>query len=87
MAGLIQTRVAYVTTANTGVGIELSTPEGSIQAQRVDPHGVVLMAGGKQFSINKELLPVLGRYFLAAAIQLGQDINHDWNAETQHAQS
>jgi hypothetical protein len=81
------TRVAYVTTANTGTSLNLGGPEGTLQCQRIDPHGVVVTLNGVQLSINKELLAVLGRYFLAAGLMLGQDINLDWDAEAQHAQS
>ena len=81
------TRVAYVTTANTGTGVKVTGPEGTLEAVRVDPHGVVLTLNGRQFSINKELLPVLGRYFLAAGLLLGEDINAGWDAEGQHAAS
>jgi hypothetical protein len=73
-------RVAYVTTDNTGKGMMISPPEGSIQLERVDPHGVVLLAGGQKYSLSKDALPYLGRFFLAAALQLGVDINAGWDA-------
>jgi hypothetical protein len=78
------TRVAYVTTENTGDELSISGPEGVIQFGRVDPHGVVLQFGGLQLSIHKELLPYLGRYAFAAALKLGVDINHEWDKD-QHA--
>jgi hypothetical protein len=73
-------RMAYVSTANTGASMTLLAPEGTVVFQRVDPHGVVAEIDGKTLSITKEALPVLGRFFLAAGIQLGVDINEGWDA-------
>jgi hypothetical protein len=81
------TRVAYVTTANTGDVLTVRGPEGLLQCKREDPHGVVMVLNGQTLSINKELLAIIGRYFLAAGILLGEDVNANWDAETQNAQS
>jgi hypothetical protein len=75
------TRIAYVTTANTGAAATITTPEGTIKMQRFDPDGVLLQVDGKTFSLSKEALPFLGRFFLAAALELGQDINAGWGQE------
>ena len=75
------TRIAYVTTANTGAEVTVVAPEGVIRMERVDPHGVVLSVAGQVYSISKEALPILGRFFLAASIQLGVDINEGWDAQ------
>jgi hypothetical protein len=74
-------RMAYVSTTNTGAAMTIMAPEGTIQMTRVDPHGVVLEADGKTFSISKDALAFLGRFFLAAGIELGVDINEGWDAE------
>jgi hypothetical protein len=81
------TRVAYVTTANTGDVLTVRGPEGLLKCKREDPHGVVMTLNGQTLSINKELLAVIGRYFLAAGILLGEDVNLNWDAEGQHAAS
>jgi hypothetical protein len=77
----IMTRIANVDTSVTGGSMQLAGPEGTVQFHRVDPHGVVMQYAGQQLSINKELLPVLGRYAMAAALLLGVDINEGWNQE------
>jgi hypothetical protein len=74
-------RIAYLTTANTGGSLDINGPEGVIQLRRVDPHGVVMMFHGHQLSIHKDLLPILGRFSLAAAILLGVDINEGWDGD------
>lgn len=74
-------RVAYVTTANTGGSLDFYGPEGSAALRRVDPHGVLIVVRGQELSINKPLLPTIGRYFMAAAILLGEDINEGWDRE------
>lgn len=75
------TRIAYVTTANTGASMNLAAPEGLVRFERVDPHGVVISVAGNVYSITKDALPYLGRFFLAAGLQLGVDINANWDAE------
>jgi hypothetical protein len=75
------TRVAYVSTLNTGDGLAVNGPEGQMQFRREDPHGVVIQFGDKQLSVHKELLPLLGRYFMAASLRLGVDINAGWDQE------
>lgn len=75
------TRIAYVTTANTGAQMNLNAPEGVVRFERIDPHGVVISVAGNVYSITKEALPVVGRFFLAAGLSLGVDINHNWDAE------
>lgn len=78
----IMTRVAYLTTRNTGGSLAINGPEGQVQMHRVDPHGVVIQFGpGVQLSVHKDLLPIIGRYFLAAALFQGVEINKDWDAE------
>ena len=78
----ILTRMAYVTTKNTGGSLDINGPEGQIQMRRVDPHGVVIQFGPDvQLSVHKELLPIIGRFFYAAALLQGVDINKDWDAE------
>lgn len=75
----IMTRVAYVTTEHTGGSLDVTGPEGQLQARRVDPHGVVLALGGQKLSVHKDLLPILGRFFLAAALLQGVEINEGWD--------
>lgn len=77
----IMTRVAYVTTSNTGGSLDINGPEGQMQMRRVDPHGVVIQFGGQQLSVHKGLLAILGRYFLAAALLQGEEINEGWDSE------
>lgn len=81
MSGIqpVMTRVAYISTAVTGGSLDLICPEGSIQARRVDPGGVVLMAGGEKLSIQSADLALIGRFFLAAALLQGQSINDGWD--------
>ena len=78
----ILTRMAYVTTKNTGGSLDINGPEGQIQMRRVDPHGVVIQFGPDvQFSVHKELLPILGRFAFGAALLLGVDINEGWDSD------
>lgn len=76
------TRVAYVTTENTGGSLDIAGPEGIVQLRRVDPHGVILMFEGRQLSIRRELLPILGRFFYGASMALGDadKINDGWDS-------
>jgi hypothetical protein len=76
---MTMTRVAYVTTANTGLGASLATVDGMIRLERADPHGVVIMAGGQSYRVDKASLPDIGRFFFAAALALGVDINAGWD--------
>jgi hypothetical protein len=76
---MTMTRIAYVTTANTGAQATVTAPEGVVVFERFDPHGVVLSVAGNVYSISKDALPYLGRFFLAAALELGVDINASWN--------
>ena len=78
------TKIVYLSTDNTGEGITIAGPEGTLQCSTVYPHGVVLEFAGKQLSIHRELLPVFARYFGAAACKLGVDVNDGWDRE-QHA--
>lgn len=82
MTGIIRT--AYVTTDNTGDGCSVRTGQGVIHLQRVTPFGVQITAGGKVHNVTAEMLPFIGRYFLAAAIALGVDINADWDKPQHH---
>lgn len=80
----IITRMAYVTTENTGGSLDIGGPEGTVQMRRVDPHGVVISFGPNiQLSVDKSLLPILGRFAFAAALLQGVDINKDWDAAEQ----
>lgn len=72
-------RMAYVDTDVTGGGLDVKTPEGTMMARRVDPHGVVLVVGQEERSIEARHLAEIGRFFLAAAMKLGQDINEGWD--------
>lgn len=74
-------RVAYVSTANTGASMTVLAPEGVIKFDRVDPHGVMVTIGGQTYSVTKDALPMAGRFFLAAALVLGVDINAGWDGE------
>lgn len=73
-------RILYVTTANTGGSLDVPTAEGMIQARRYDPFGVQLMAAGQVFSIPKSELPLIARFYAAAAIRLDVDLNQGWDA-------
>lgn len=75
----IMTRVAYITTENTGGSLDVPAPEGMMQVRRVDPHGVRIEIGQEGLSVKKENLAMMGRFFLAAALLLGQDINAGWD--------
>jgi hypothetical protein len=74
------TRILNITTTNTGGSLDVPCPEGTIQCRRVDPHGVIMMANGQQFSIQKNELAIMARFFGAAALLLGEDINAGWDA-------
>lgn len=75
-------RMAYVDTAVTGAVMHVNTAEGELKAVRVDPHGVVLVMGGEQRSITPAAAVEVGRFFLAAAARLGEDINAGWDVTT-----
>jgi len=81
MGGLIlpERRLLYVTTANTGGSLDINGPEGTAQFRRADPHGVVMLWAGRPLSIGGHLLPEVARFFAAAAIRLGVDINEGWD--------
>jgi len=68
-------RICYVDTATTGGALEVTGPEGVLRAKREDPHGVVVLLGQQQLSITPNALADIGKFFLAAAIHLGQDID------------
>lgn len=78
-----QTRMAWVTTENTGQYMEIRTAQGVIRLRRVDPHGVEVEFGGTAYGITAPHLAMVGRFFLAAGLQLGQDINEGWD-QPQH---
>jgi hypothetical protein len=74
------TRVAYVTTEHTGGHMDINTAQGVIRLVTQQPDGVVVEAAGKTFNISKEGLALVGRFFLAAALNCGvADINADWD--------
>jgi hypothetical protein len=76
----IVTRMAMVTTENTGGALDITGPEGVAEFRRLDPYGVLIQFGpGVHLSVHKDLLPIVGRYFLAAAILLGVDVNDGWD--------
>jgi hypothetical protein len=79
----IMTRLVPVTTEHTGGTLDLTGLEGVAQFRRIDPHGVVMMFGGQQLSIPADVLPLVGRFFLAAAMVLGQDVTAGWDAEQE----
>jgi len=70
-------RLMYVSTAYTGGSMDVTGPEGVLQFRRCDPHGVVMMYGGKQLSIRKEDLITISRYFAAAGIILGMPLENN----------
>lgn len=76
-------RMAYVDITNTGREAALNTNEGSFRLERVDPYGVQMIVGGKSYGLTKEALPYVGRFFLAAAVMLGVDINEGWDKPIQ----
>lgn len=75
----IMTRMAFITTENNGGSLDVPAPEGMMQVRRVDPHGCRVEVAGQGLSIRKEDLAVIGRFFLAAALLLGEDINAGWD--------
>lgn len=75
----IMTRVAYVTTENTGGSLDVPTPECVMKARRVAGGGVLVMVQDRWASIQSKDLAIIGRFFLAAALLLGEDINKDWD--------
>lgn len=79
------TRVAYVTTENTGEQCQITTGQGVVRLDRVDPHGVLIVAAGQEFGVTPANLPYIGRFFLAAALKLGVDINEGWDAPQHRA--
>jgi len=70
-------RLMYISTAYTGGSMDVTGPEGTAQFRRCDPHGVVMMYGGKQLSIRKEDLITISRYFAAAGIILGMPLENN----------
>jgi len=70
-------RLMYISTAYTGGSMDVTGPEGVAQFRRCDPHGVVMMYGGKQLSIRKEDLITISRYFAAAGIILGMPLENN----------
>lgn len=68
-------RICYVDTASTGGTMEVPGAEGVLRAERHDPHGVVVKLDPPQLSIPAGSLADVGRFFLAAAVALGQDIS------------
>jgi hypothetical protein len=76
----IMTRIMNVTTSNTGGGLDVNGPEGQVQFRRVDPHGVLMKFGDQYLSIAKEDLPTVARFFGAATLLLGVDLNEGWDA-------
>lgn len=68
-------RICYVDTDRTGGGLEVTGAEGIMRVVTEEPHGVVVTVNGLQLSITKNALPEIGKFFLAAAIRLGEDID------------
>lgn len=80
---LPMSRVAYVDVSGTGRVMTLHTQEGSIEFDRIDPHGVQIVIGGQAYGVTKDALPYIGRFFLAAAVMLGVDLNEGWDKPIQ----
>lgn len=78
-------RHAWINPNITGAGMTIRTGQGVITLRRVDPHGVEIVFGGVAYGVTSPHLALIGRYFLAAAILQGQDINADWDGP-QHSQ-
>lgn len=72
-------RIAYISVAHTGGSLDFQTPQCAVAARRVDPHGVQVRAGAQELSIQAADLVTIGRFFLAAAVMLGQDLNDGWD--------
>lgn len=70
--------MAYIDTAVTGGTMNLQTPQGTIRFERT-PFGVQMTVNGLPYVISKEGLSVMGRFFLAASILHGQDVNDGWD--------
>ena len=75
-------RMAYVDVTNTGRTMDFNFPEGHAHFERV-PEGVMMIVNGKPYGLSKEALPVIGRFFLAAAVMLGVDLNEGWDKPIQ----
>lgn len=74
------TRVAYVTTEHTGGHMDINTAQGVIHLFTAQPDGVVVEVAGQTYNISKEGLALVGRFFLAAALNCGvADINAGWD--------
>jgi len=78
-------RQAWVDPSNTGAFMQIRTAQGLIELRRVDPHGVEVIFNGVAYGITAPHLAIIGRFFLAAGIALGQDINAGWDGP-QHSQ-
>jgi len=74
------TRVAYVSTEHTGGHMDINSAQGAIKFRTQQPEGVVMEVAGRTFNISREGLALVGRYFLAAALNCGvADINEGWD--------
>lgn len=67
-------RQMLVSTADTGGSLDVPGPEGMVQFRRMDPHGVIMVFEGKQLSIQKADVPIMAKYFAAAALLLGEEL-------------
>lgn len=68
-------RMAYVDTGTQGLGLDIRTAAGDeIIVRTFPPHGVVLLADGKEYEITANALAEIGRFWLAAAVHCGEDI-------------
>lgn len=87
MSGLIipGKRMAWYDPSNTGAGCLVRTGQGVIHLNRIDPHGVEILAGSVAYGITKDMCPYIGRFFLAAATLLGVEPNDTWQGEQHHA--
>jgi hypothetical protein len=74
-----QVRLLYLTTGNTGGSLDVTGVEGQAQFRRLDPDGVRMLYAGQYLSIDKDALPTVARFFGAAAVLLGVDINEGWD--------
>lgn len=76
-------RVAYFDPTDTGGGLNFSDSVHQLSMQTHPGQGVMVTVGQYQVGIDKALLPVVARYFLAACVRLGIDPNDGWDQPQQ----
>lgn len=73
MTGPIILKNMVISTEHTGGSLDVPGPEGMVQFRRMDPHGVLMVFNGKdKLSIKKEDVPIMAKFFAAAALLLGE---------------